>query len=1177
MRVLSTLLVVLFSMSLFAQQPNSLQSLRSNESTSLHFETLPSAVEISNLANQGIHLTDYIGNNTYQATIAKRTDISKVTSNLGISKTNQKRAFAGIVQDIQADNIPAHARVNKSDVEVAITFNTQLTEENINNIVAEYDGKLLKLFPGGELIVVRIASKLVAKILNESFVKNIEFRQDAVTLLNYENKSIQGAHFVHKSTIPGMELDGSGIVVGVGDGGQMGNHIDFDHKKLSETTEYAQNFGVHGDHVTGTIGSRGNLDPKQSGFAPESNLIIEKTDNIIFRSREYYDNYSMVLTNNSYGSSANCETNGSYNYTSYTLDKQLCEMPNLMHVFAAGNFGVATCDGFPQGYKTVLKYYGSAKNVLTVGSVDENLKLVDSSSRGPAKDGRIKPEICGVGKNVYSNGRDNDYLAMSGTSMAAPSVTGSLALMYQKYEQDNGEVARGDLMKAIICNTADDMGPAGPDYKYGFGLVNLYRAVKTIEDERFLLDAVENNQKANHIITIPAQVKEAKFLLYWNDKEVTSNPEIALVNNLDIEIISPNGEVILPWVLNHNSADVNAPATRKIDALNNIEQITINNPIPGDYKVVVKGKEVPFGPQAFALTYEMIKEEVLLTFPVGEESLVPDERYSISWMSNMSNENSFKLELSVDDGSTWNLIVDNIPAAHRTYKWRTPEAITHNAKIRISMNNTALSNSNDVPFHILGKPEALSSIAVCSETIRLVWEDRDFADKYIVYMLKDGRMEVIGETSQKYMDIEYAYEANKDYWFSVANKMNLGHVGERANAISARANFAEACNRDIDGKLSTTRKMMNGRAYTNTSLDEKTSIGVSVYNNGNKEFSGYNMSVRINNGGVVSEECTEILQSGEEKEYEFSNKFDFTEVGTYAIDTWMSHPMDNLHYNDSILGQVKVTQLPNAPVSLPLVFDFKNVEEFYYHETQIGLSNLTHFDFIKGSNLAESSLEATSNFEYLGLTNHEEQGDQASAYVMTVNLSNFDMSDDIMLTFDSKVYSADIGKPAEVWLRGSDMDTWIKVMNMNNSSDWESSENISIREHLLANSQVLSTSTQVKFTLESKGNVSIDNIALNLFDLNPIKEKEIQSTVSIYPNVTQNDFTLAIDNENDTNISITIVSSNGQIVRKMEENLDVGENIFTYQAGNNLAPGMYFLTIDFGSHTEVKKITKVSQ
>lgn len=1178
MRLISTLLFVCaLCTTTFAQSNKSLQELRGGQSISLQFETIPTSKDFAQLKKMGIQLNNYLGNNTYAVNISKDAQLDTATKMFGATESSQKRAYTGIVEDIEADYAPSHAVHNNGTVDISVVFNEQLSQKVIDAFILEYKAKLIRNISNGQVVEFNVPSENVESILSEPFVQNVEFKEEEVTKLNYENKSIQGVHYIHNNSIPGMELDGTGVVIGVGDGGKLGNHIDFDAKVLFETENYAQNFGEHGDHVAGTIASRGNLDPKQSGFASEAGLIIEKTSSIIYGSQDFYNNYGMVLTNNSYGSSFNCETNGSYNHTSFTLDQQLRDMPHLMHVFAAGNNGNSTCDGFPQGYSTVLKYYGSAKNVLTVGSVDEGLSLANSSSKGPVKDGRIKPEICGVGVNVLSNGRENDYLSMNGTSMAAPSVTGSMALMYQKYEQDNGEIARGDLMKAIICNSADDMGVEGPDYRFGFGLVNTYRAVKTIEEERYILGAVENSQKSNHIITIPDGVEEAKFLLYWNDKEVTANPDKALVNNLDVEIISPNGEIILPWVLNHTSTNVDEPAKRGKDNLNNIEQITLQNPVPGEYRLVVKGTEVPFGPQNFVIVYELSQEEVLLTFPAGKESLVPDESYMLSWISNRGNTNTFKLEFSLDGGITWNLIEDQISADQRTYNWVTPNVISQDAKVRVSMNSTELQHCNETSFNILGKPQNVKAIDVCKETIRLVWEEENTADQYVVYMLREGSMQLIGETSQKYMDVEYAFEEGKEYWFSVANKMSLGNIGERTTAISATPKYELECDRENDGKLIDIFGMTNGRELTSNSLEESSGFGVLIQNNGNNELSNYDMAIRINSSGVIKEKYSGSLASGEEVEYEFDNTYDFSEVGVYNVDAWLSHPLDVLHYNDSILGQIQIKQLPNEPLELPVLFNFEQAEDFYHHEPQIGLGNLTHFDFTKGERLAESYLERMDGMNYIVLENHERTMSEqpSNAYVMTLNMADQDMGTDIYLSFDMKVKSEDLAVGAVLWMRGTDLDKWIQVEEISNDREWKTWEGYNIKEVLSENGQIMSTSTQVRFSLAGAGTISIDNISLNTENKPYLVENEEISFANVYPTLVSNDISLEIENENHTNASVAIVSSNGQIMHKSEENLDFGKNIFTYNQTQNLQPGMYFLTIKLGSHTEVKKFSKI--
>jgi len=102
---------------------------------------------------------------------------------------------------------------------------------------------------------------------------------------------------------------------------------------------------------------------------------------------------------------------------------------------------------------------------------------------------------------------------------------------------------------------------------------------------------------------------------------------------------------------------------------------------------------------------------------------------------------------------------------------------------------------------------------------------------------------------------------------------------------------------------------------------------------------------------------------------------------------------------------------------------------------------------------------------------------------------------------------------------------------------------------------------------------------VTLFSLSEeeIIEEETYSVANLYPNIVYDDINLEIENENATSAKLTIVNSNGQIVHEMEENLDFGKNIFTYNETNNLDSGMYFLTIQMGAHTEVKKFSKITE
>ena len=98
---------------------------------------------------------------------------------------------------------------------------------------------------------------------------------------------------------------------------------------------------------------------------------------------------------------------------------------------------------------------------------------------------------------------------------------------------NNGDHPSAALIKAALLNTANDAGNVGPDFKYGWGIVNGLQAAKLIEDERYLLDSISQGQTQTHTITIPAGVTQVRFMLYWSDKEATAGAKPALVNDLD--------------------------------------------------------------------------------------------------------------------------------------------------------------------------------------------------------------------------------------------------------------------------------------------------------------------------------------------------------------------------------------------------------------------------------------------------------------------------------------------------------------------------------------------------------------------------------------------------------------------------------------------------------------------
>ena len=120
MRIISTLLfVVALCVGTSAQSTKSLQQLKSERALSLQFETIPNAKQIANLEQMGIHLSSYLGSNTYAVNLSKGADLEIAKNTFGATESNQRRASIGVKEDIQAKRIPDHANHNLSLIHIS--------------------------------------------------------------------------------------------------------------------------------------------------------------------------------------------------------------------------------------------------------------------------------------------------------------------------------------------------------------------------------------------------------------------------------------------------------------------------------------------------------------------------------------------------------------------------------------------------------------------------------------------------------------------------------------------------------------------------------------------------------------------------------------------------------------------------------------------------------------------------------------------------------------------------------------------------------------------------------------------------------------------------------------------------------------------------------------------------
>ncbi|MDF7826421.1 S8 family serine peptidase [Pontiellaceae bacterium B12227] len=261
------------------------------------------------------------------------------------------------------------------------------------------------------------------------------------------------------------------------------------------------------------------------------------------------------------------------------------------------------------GYDTI-PYYGNAKNIITIGAVSDavvngsraitNAVPLEFTSWGPADDGRVKPDLVANGQELYSCNvsSTNSYASRSGTSMACPNATGSAALLIDYYDDLFPEQAmRASTLKGLILHTADDLGRPGPDYQYGWGLMNTRAAAELIQnlDEgngiRMTEDLLSDSGSLAMLYECYVDGSEPlRVSLCWTDPPGPANSLLdsrtpVLVNDLDLKVIGPGGEYF-PYRLRY--ADPEAVAlTNDKNSVDNIEQVFIEFPMPGTYTVSV--------------------------------------------------------------------------------------------------------------------------------------------------------------------------------------------------------------------------------------------------------------------------------------------------------------------------------------------------------------------------------------------------------------------------------------------------------------------------------------------------------------------------------------------------------------------------------------------------------------
>ncbi len=1159
----------------------------------VHFTRLPQAEQHLQLEKSGVTLVSYLPKNTYLAIMPAVGFNASGLAAINIDGIYPMAQTMKLSSEVSLGNFPEHAIRGNNRYAFDVKFWQPALAQSYKGVFQRNDRQVERDFGFGGLFRIVTTLEDAQNIASYPFIDVVEFASAPDEFNNLSGKNNQRANVLGSNLIGNRNLQGTGVAVGIGDGGFVQPHLDFQGRLIQTDSAIIASFGDHGDHVAGTVGGAGIINPENAGMAPECLLITAQASNIVSITPQMYAQYGMVITNNSYGNQFNCATVGVYNSLSNSVDQQILDYPDVMHVFAAANSGGQTCTPLPAGYRTVAPGLNIGKNITTLANVSDVDVISSSSSRGPTLDGRVKPEISATGGNVVSTIPTNTYGSKSGTSMASPGYSGTLAQLTQRFRQLNNNANPNQaLLKAITCNTADDVGNANVDFLYGFGRVNGRRAVEAIEGGRYLQSTLSQGVTNTHALTIPAGVERVKVLLYWSDRPGNPAANKSLVNDLDLQLVSPSNAITLPWVLNPATDSWLQAATRKVDTLNNIEQVTLDVPAAGNYTIRVIGSEIPLGSQPYFITWElMTTSQTKLTFPLGGERLVAGTAYQIRWDAYPGTGGTWSVDLSTDNGTSWSNIVSNLNTFTRNRSWTPSSSLfTNQARIRVTnVSGTAGTSSSEASFTIAPIPSL--STTSCDATGRVSWSSVSGASAYEVFILQNDNWVPVATTASTSFSFT-GLQNGQTYWTTVRARNSAGVIGRFAGAVSFTPTAGVVCNNLNDVGVYDLITSAVGRQNTSTAYSANQTITVRVRNFGTNSINQtIPIKYRVNNGSVFTDNVPINLASATTgSNITLSTGLNLSAPGTYNLDVWTDVPGDGSPANDTL--HATLTSIANNPVSLPITENFSGLETITNLRSATPISGLNAWDYIApvGGRLRSGFLN--SNLPAMGraLTLDKSTDGGASVFnqlIWTINLSSLAANADPRLDFDFISHREVSSSNDRVWVRGSDTQPWVELYNLGanlgTAGEVRQVRALSIKSALGA--QSITSSFQIRIGQENsrqaqainfKGGLSFDNF--RIYD--PGQDLRVVALVAPVTGCglsATNQVTISVENLTNTNatsVPVFFRLNQGAWQQGTISTINAGATVnYTFPQTVNLGtPGDYTFSIRVANATDLNPL-----